>query len=380
MGLIVFFKDIEPYECYNLIRQGVSLYAQCIDNGSVFHISKEYITPTSKAIPIRLNNSEKGTDSIILKENGAEKVVVLFNSKEQNLSCEVILPPKVDILEARLAFEQIETIRNSRIAIVGLGSFGSNIAIELAKCGITQIDLFDFDRLEVGNITRHACGLDDVGRLKVDAVKSRVLNFNPFASVNSYAWDINQNLNDFTSIVQQCNLLICVTDENKSRINCTISAKKTGVTALFGRAITRAEGGDVLRFRPSSSPCISCLSGKGMFNYRNEEIGSLKLSQKNAPDYMDPEDIISRVQVGLTNDIVPLWNMIVKLALNELNPNDSLMINQSTDLEADYYFWVNRRENKYQGLPPMGFSVNKPTILRWYGVKLEKDTYCPICN
>jgi hypothetical protein len=117
-----------------------------------------------------------------------------------------------------------------------------------------------------------------------------------------------------------------------------------------------------------------------MFNYRNEEIGSLKLSQKNAPDYMDPEDIISRVQVGLTNDIVPLWNMIVKLALNELNPNDSLMINQSTDLEADYYFWVNRRENKYQGLPPMGFSVNKPTILRWYGVKLEKDTYCPICN
>lgn len=36
--------------------------------------------------------------------------------------------------------------------IVGLGSFGSQIAIELAKAGVGSYSLWDFDRVELHNL------------------------------------------------------------------------------------------------------------------------------------------------------------------------------------------------------------------------------------
>ena len=65
---------------------------------------------------------------------------------------------------------------DARIHIVGCGSVGSTIAENLARCGVTKMTLWDFDKVEAHNIVNQMFRQQDVGKLKVDAKgKARVV-------------------------------------------------------------------------------------------------------------------------------------------------------------------------------------------------------------
>ena len=108
-------------------------------------------------------------------------------------------------------------LREKRALIIGLGSFGSNIAVELAKAAVGNFALMDFDRLERHNVVRHACYLQDVGRLKTDAVSDLVLGKNPYAKVDKFPVDMNDDLNLLASEIERADIVICATDNNQSR-------------------------------------------------------------------------------------------------------------------------------------------------------------------
>lgn len=57
-----------------------------------------------------------------------------------------------------------------RVDVVGCGATGSRIAISLAKLGVENIHLHDFDHIEPHNLANQAFGLRDVGALKVEAL------------------------------------------------------------------------------------------------------------------------------------------------------------------------------------------------------------------
>lgn len=66
----------------------------------------------------------------------------------------------------------------ARIHIVGCGSVGSTVAENLARCGVTKITLYDFDKVEPHNIVNQMFDQNDVGRLKVDALKDILTDIN----------------------------------------------------------------------------------------------------------------------------------------------------------------------------------------------------------
>lgn len=68
---------------------------------------------------------------------------------------------------------------DARIHIVGCGSVGSTIAENLARCGVTKMTLWDFDKVEAHNIVNQMFRQQDVGRLKVDALKDILMDINP---------------------------------------------------------------------------------------------------------------------------------------------------------------------------------------------------------
>ena len=292
------------------------------------------------------------------------------------------IPAKSDLYSRSKGLLEVDTLSKKKIALVGLGSFGSTIAIEMAKAGIGNFKLFDFDRIELSNIARHTCGVNDLGRLKTHAIRDSILLKNPFANVSTYEININDDLDIYEKAIQDADLVLCLTDENRSRSNINeISLKQKKVT-IFGRAITRAEGGDVFRLRPESgSPCLGCLLGKGLFNYKNEEISTLKQAGRDAPAYVSPEDQEAIVQVGLSSDIAPITNMMVKLSLVELSRGlNSGISSLEEDLVADYYIWANRRDKHYANWSKFEYQFNKPSILRWYGARITKNEKCMVCN
>lgn len=65
------------------------------------------------------------------------------------------------------------------IHIIGCGSVGSTVAENLARCGVKNMTLWDFDKVESHNIVNQMFNENHVGMLKVDALKDILTDINP---------------------------------------------------------------------------------------------------------------------------------------------------------------------------------------------------------
>lgn len=68
---------------------------------------------------------------------------------------------------------------DSKVHIIGCGSVGSTIAENLARCGVKNMVLYDFDTVEPHNIVNQMFTQQDVGKSKVEALKDILVNINP---------------------------------------------------------------------------------------------------------------------------------------------------------------------------------------------------------
>lgn len=66
----------------------------------------------------------------------------------------------------------------SRIHIIGCGSVGSTVAENLARCGVTRMTLWDFDKVEPHNIANQMFRQEDIGKLKVEALRDILMEIN----------------------------------------------------------------------------------------------------------------------------------------------------------------------------------------------------------
>lgn len=293
-----------------------------------------------------------------------------------------VIPARENLYKRNKGLIELDILANRRVLIIGLGSGGSPIAVELAKAGVGQFALADFDRIELHNLSRHVCSLNDLGRLKTDAVADAIKGKNPYAMVDKLPIDVSKNLNILEEEVKKADIVMCCTDNNSSRFHTSELLVKHNKVGLFGRAITRAEGGDVFIYRPGQ-PCYFCLLGSDWFDQSNEEITNEASARRagRIPAYMSAEDAEAFVQVGLGSDIEPINNMMVKLALVELSRGTNSGISSLEDeFKANYYIWANRRERQYANWGCFHNTDGMPTIMKWYGINISKDNNCTLCG
>lgn len=102
--------------------------------------------------------------------------------------------------EMLLGTENIEKIKNAKIAVFGIGGVGSFVTEGLVRCGVSNIDLYDFDKVAESNINRQLIATEKtIGRYKVDVMKERILEINKNANVNAYNIFFNSESNiDFS--------------------------------------------------------------------------------------------------------------------------------------------------------------------------------------
>lgn len=89
--------------------------------------------------------------------------------------------------EMLLGSDALETLKNSKVAIFGVGGVGSYTAEALARSGVGHLVLIDSDTVCVSNINRqvHAT-TETVGKPKVEVMKERIKLINPEAEVTIY--------------------------------------------------------------------------------------------------------------------------------------------------------------------------------------------------
>lgn len=72
------------------------------------------------------------------------------------------------------------------IHIIGCGAVGSHIIEQLARMGVTEMHIYDFDKVESHNLANQKFTLSQVGMLKVDACEELALNINPDINITKH--------------------------------------------------------------------------------------------------------------------------------------------------------------------------------------------------
>ena len=89
--------------------------------------------------------------------------------------------------ELLIGKDGLEKLKNSKIAVFGIGGVGSFVVEGLARSGIENFVLIDNDTICLTNLNRqiHAT-TKTIGMYKVDVMKQRILDINPDANIEIY--------------------------------------------------------------------------------------------------------------------------------------------------------------------------------------------------
>ena len=100
----------------------------------------------------------------------------------------------------------LEKLKNKSVGIAGCGGLGSNCAVALARVGIGELIIVDFDIVEEGNLNRQYYFLDQVGMKKVDALETNLKRINKEVKIVKH--DIKIERNNLFAIFKDCDVIV----------------------------------------------------------------------------------------------------------------------------------------------------------------------------
>jgi molybdopterin-synthase adenylyltransferase len=353
------------------VRRGLRV----ADDGDV-HVVLFTDEPASDGVVLSPDPLVHSTDALawVQVDSGTRLVAAWVRLDGEWVDAQPMLVPGMDAVYSRnRGVLESDALADRKVAIIGLGSGGSTIVDELAKSGVRRFLLADRDRLELHNVGRHVCGLDDLGRQKTRAMRDRVRRRNPYAEIEVFEGDIVQRWRELSPLLADCDVIVTATDNNPSRLVLNRFAVETGIPMVFGRAYKRACGGDVVVVRPGG-PCYNCLFGKVS---PDEEVSSESSGQ--APAY---SDVVAVIEPGLSLDIAPIALMCARMVLVEMfRDTDTALGRLGVDLEARLFLWGNRRDAQFKHWAPMRYAMDGLRVQRWYGMRTPPpQDDCAVCN
>jgi molybdopterin/thiamine biosynthesis adenylyltransferase len=260
-------------------------------------------------------------------------------------------------------------INKKNVAIIGLGSGGSLIALHLAKSGIGNLTLIDGDVIMDHNIVRHICSLKDVGRYKTLAVKDYILDRIPTIKINTVEKPFsreNKNIEDFfDSLLSKVDLIVSATGDTIMNESINEFGYKRNIPIIFAGAFEKITGGIMIRIDPhKKSICYRCIYKK----YGDETIFQKpQIIDKNyIKNYgRDVKDMLTQPGLGIDIDLItlPTVKFILSTLLEEKDIDESF--------KSDIYYWFNKN------IP--GHKVETFVLYR-EDRTLEKIPDCHICS
>ena len=87
------------------------------------------------------------------------------------------------LMVARHSPEIYEKIASCTVGIAGAGGLGSSLATALARLSVGRLVIVDFDIVEPSNLNRQQYFIDQIGKLKVNALRENLKRVNPYISI-----------------------------------------------------------------------------------------------------------------------------------------------------------------------------------------------------
>lgn len=262
------------------------------------------------------------------------------------------------------------SLHTKHVAIIGCGSVGASVAVELARSGVGRLTLVDNDVLSAENVFRHPVGQYAVGMSKVDAVKSDLKLRIPYIQVTALAERIETLIRTKKFSWSDYNLIVIATGEPtiNQYLNESLRRRKSSPPALYTWIDPYGIGGHTLLEQYHDQPgCLQCL-------YEFTEDGYLA----NRASFALPGQSFLKDLSGCGSLFTPFGSLdvlrtaeqTVRMALNSLAGKGSNQIcswkGDSTIFRELGYQLTSRYESTEQEL------INQRTSFH--------RTDCPICH
>ena len=134
--------------------------------------------------------------------------------------------------ELLLGKEAMDKLKNSRVAVFGIGGVGGYVCEALVRSGIGAFDLIDDDKVCLTNLNRQIIATrKTVGKYKVDVMKERILDINPKAEVNVHkCFYLPETKDEFD--FSKYDYVVDAVDTVTAKIQLVMEAKEAGVPII----------------------------------------------------------------------------------------------------------------------------------------------------
>ena len=263
-------------------------------------------------------------------------------------------------------FVPLDIMKDKNVALVGIGSGGSYIALELASAGLGTLHVFDNDRISINNIFRHVCDKRDLGRKKVDAISDIVADHFLPTKVIKHFCNVVHEAEEFKNVVNEVDLVICATDNVISReyINytCVLANKPLVMVGTYNNALI----GEVIKVEPYKCACYECI--RIHQREQNVIIDSEEAEDKLIP-YSHQIEVEDNSSIGTRTDVFVVASLATKIALMSIIENSVFGY-----LQFNYITWGATRNKEFKG--PFDFDLPFSTKYTNYAIHPK----CPVCG
>jgi molybdopterin/thiamine biosynthesis adenylyltransferase len=161
----------------------------------------------------------------------------------------------------RISEEYLAALENKSVVVVGVGSGGGEIAIQLACAGVRKLVLCDHDRILPGNYLRHHLTRSHLGRLKVKGLHSNILERELPVEITEFPGDVVVWGNEFRKLLKTVkpDLIVCATDSRESRRFVNHCAVRLSLPLVLAGIFNDGKIGEVIRIIPWKTACYECI-------------------------------------------------------------------------------------------------------------------------
>lgn len=142
--------------------------------------------------------------------------------------------------------ENMQKLKNSAVAVFGIGGVGGYVVEGLARSGVGTLHLIDNDSVKESNLNRQIFALQStIGQDKVDIAEKRIKDINPNCNVIKHKIfflpenknEINFNSFDYIidaidTVTAKIAIIECANSANKPIISCMGTGNKTNPAML----------------------------------------------------------------------------------------------------------------------------------------------------
>ncbi|HEY6135205.1 MAG TPA: ThiF family adenylyltransferase [Rubrivivax sp.] len=147
----------------------------------------------------------------------------------------------------------VDRLQGLHVSVIGAGAVGNEVVKNLVLMGVGAIDVHDFDRVEIHNLTRSVFLREsDVGASKAAAVVARAADVDPNVRLRAVEGDLWRTLT--LAALTRRDVVVCAVDNLEARMRLSQLCLLAGVDLVNAGIDSRHASVELFRFG-AAGPC-----------------------------------------------------------------------------------------------------------------------------